>query len=198
MTVRLYHVAVGTAFVGLVAFGSAPLVRAQSASDACWLRGDASDVAARASKHDSASITLDGGTIKVCYGRPRARGRRVMGGLVPNGAPWRMGADEATAIHVPFPARIAGVNVAPGWYSLYAIPDATQWRIVVNRDAERWGIPINDYVRSKDVGSGTAPVERLGTPVEALTITLSPKSKSAATMDVEWENTRVRIPVERR
>ena len=199
MTVRFHHVAVGTAsVVGLLAFGSAQLISAQPAADACWFRGDANDVAARASKHDSASITLDGGTIKVCYGRPQARGRKVMGGLVPNGAPWRMGADEATAIHVPFPARIAGVNVAPGWYSLYAIPEATQWRIVVNRDAERWGIPINDYVRSRDVGSGTAPVEHVGTPVEALTISFSPKSKSAATMDVDWENTRVRIPVERR
>ena len=199
MKVRFHHMAVGIAFVvGLVALGSAQLARAQAPSDACWLRGNASDVAARASKHDSASITLDGGTIKACYGRPQARGRKVMGGLVPNGAPWRMGADEATAIHVPFPARIAGVNVAPGWYSLYAIPEATQWRIVVNRNAERWGIPINDYVRSRDVGSGTAPVEYVGTPVEALTISFSPTSKGSATMNVEWENTRVRVPVERR
>jgi DNA mismatch repair protein MutH len=53
-------------------------------------------------------------------------------------------------------------------------------------------------VRARDVGSGTVPIEHLGTPVEALTITFNPKSKSAATLDVEWENTRVRIPVERR
>ena len=121
-----------------------------------------------------------------------------MGALVPYGEPWRMGADEATAIHVPFPARIAGVGVAPGWYSLYAIPEAKQWRIVVNRDARRWGTPINDAVRAKDVGSGLVSAEHLDAPVEALTMTLQPTSQSAATLNVEWENTRVRIPIERR
>lgn len=199
MNVRLDRAALSiTIAAGLLTLGSPQLARAQSTSDACWLRGNASDVGARASKHDSASIALDGGSVKVCYGRPRRRGRQVMGGLVPNGAPWRMGADEATAIHVPFAARIAGVNVAPGWYSLYAIPEAKQWRIVVNREAQRWGVPINDAVRAKDVGSGIAPVEHIDAPVEALTITFTPKSRSAATMDVEWENTRVRVPVERR
>ena len=176
----------------------APSLRAQTPADACWIRGDASDVAARASQHDSTSLALDGGMIKLCYGRPGRHGRVIFGQLVPNGVPWRMGADEATAIHVNFLARIAGVDVAPGWYSIYAIPEAKEWRVVVNANAQRWGIPINDPVRAKDVGSGVVPVEHLDTPVEALTITLRSKSKSAATMDVEWENTRVRIPVERR
>lgn len=198
MHVRFEGPSIATVFAAALSIiGLAPIARGQ-ASDACWVRGDPSDVAGRASKHDATSLALDGGTIKVCYGRPRARGRAVMGQLVPYGSPWRMGADEATAIHIPFPARIAGVEVAPGWYSLYAIPEAKQWRIVVNREAQRWGIPINDAVRAMDVGSGLVPAEHVDTPVEALTITLQPKSKSAATMDVSWENTRVRIPVERR
>ena len=181
-----------------LALVSAPSLRAQAPADACWIRGDASEIAVRASQHDSTSLALDGGTIKVCYGRPGRHGRVIFGQLVPNGAPWRMGADEATAIHVSFPARIAGVNVTPGWYSIYAVPGGKEWRVVVNANAQRWGIPINDAVRAQDVGSGVVPVEHLDAPVEALTITLRPKSKSAAAMDVEWENTRVRIPVERR
>ena len=197
MTVRLKRLVGATFLTTTLVLASAPAGRAQ-ATDACWVRGDASDVANRASKHDSVSLALDGGTIKVCYGRPERRGRVIFGQLVPNGAPWRMGADEATAIHVSFPARIAGVSVAPGWYSIYAIPEAKEWRVVVNGNAQRWGIPINDAVRAKDVGSGVVPVEHLNAPVEAFTITLHSTSKSAATLDVEWENTRVRIPVERR
>jgi hypothetical protein len=192
---HLIRTTLATAWLGLASAFSA---RAQATSDACWIRGNASDVALRNSKHDSASLALDGGTIKVCYGRPERRGRAIMGQLVPNGTPWRMGADEATAIHVPFRARIAGVDVAPGWYSIYAIPEAKEWRIVVNGNAQRWGIPIDDAVRAKDVGSAVIPVQHLDTSVEALTITLRPTSKTAATMDVEWENARVRIPVERR
>jgi len=198
MIARFDRHLIRTALASAALVLAAALRAGAQASDACWFRGSASDVALRNSKHDSASLALAGGTIKVCYGRPERRGRVIMGQLVPNGEPWRLGADEATAIRVPFPARIAGVNVAPGWYSIYAIPEAKEWRVVVNGDAQRWGIPINDAVRAKDVGSGVVTVEHLAAPVEALTITLHPTSKSAATMDLEWENTRVRIPVERR
>lgn len=198
MILRIGDRLIGTVLAtSLLVFGAAHTALTQ-ASDACWIQGNPTDVAGRPSKLDSTSLSLGGGTVKVCYGRPERRGRPVMGQLVPNGAPWRMGANEATAIHVSFPARIAGVSVAPGWYSIYAIPEAKEWRIAVNRDAQRWGIPINDAVRAKDVGTGVVPVEHIDKPVEALTITLRPTSKSAATMDVEWENTRVRIPVERR
>lgn len=172
--------------------------RAQSAKDACWIRGNPAEVRTRPSALDSTSAALDAGTVKVCYGRPSARGRRVMGQLVPYGVPWRLGANEATAIYVPFAARIAGTNVTPGWYSLYAIPDEKQWRVLINRDAQRWGVPIDDAVRAQEVGSGVVPVEHLDKPVETLTITLHRHSKKSATIDVEWENTLVRIPLEQR
>jgi hypothetical protein len=181
----------------LVAARRAPGDPAAQGADACWLQGKAADVGRRKSAHDSTSLAMDGGTLKVCYGRPRQLGRPIMGRLVPYREPWRMGADEATAIHVPFRARIAGVAVEPGWYSIYAIPAEKEWRIVVNSDAQRWGIPLDDAVRAKDVGSGTVAVEHVAKPVEALTITLRTTSPTAATMDVEWADTRVKIPVER-
>jgi hypothetical protein len=187
-----------TAAAAVLVFGAPRVARAQDAADACWIQGDASGVARRPSPLDSTSVALDGGTIKVCYGRPSARGRAVIGALVPYGEPWRLGANEATAIHVPFRARIAGTDVQPGWYSLYVVPEAKQWRVLLNRTAQRWGVPINSLVREKDVGSGVVPVEHLDKPVETLTITLSRQSSSSATMDVAWENTRVRIPVDRR
>lgn len=173
-------------------------VQAQSGRTGCWVQGDASAAGRRPSPLDSTSVSLDGGTIKVCYSRPSARGRKVMGSLVPYGAPWRLGANEATAIYLPFNARVAGTSVSPGWYSLYVVPEANQWRVVVNREAQRWGVPIDDDVRGKDVGSGVVPAERLPSPVEKLAITLRRSANTAATMDVEWESTRVRIPVEKR
>ena len=197
MTTRVANVPrIVAAAVVLLSFGASD-ARSQS-SDACWIRGSASEAKARPSPLDSTSVALDGGTVKVCYSRPSRHDRAIMGQLVPYGAVWRLGANEATSIHVPFAARIAGANVAPGWYSLYVVPEAKQWRVVVNSDAQRWGTPVDDTVRTKDVGSGIVPVERLDKPVETLTITLRRKSNAAATMDVEWENTRVRIPVERR
>jgi len=49
--------------------------------------------------------------------RPQDHGRAG-----PFDQPWRLGANEATSISVPFPAEIAGVRVKPGTYTLYAIP----------------------------------------------------------------------------
>jgi hypothetical protein len=176
---------------------TAPRARAQSA-DACWFQDKPADASKVASPPDSATVVLGDGAVKVCYASPRVKGREIMGKLVPYGAPWRMGANEATAIHVPFRARIAGVEVEPGWYSIYAIPDAKQWQIVVNSEAQRWGIPIDAKVRAKDVGTGRAAAEHTAKPVENLTIALKATSPTLATMSIEWADTRVNVPIERR
>ena len=163
----------------------------------CWIRGSADKLAERPSPLDSIAGQIDGGTMKLCYSRPSARGRKVMGGLVPFDQPWRLGANEATSIDVPFPAEIAGVRVKPGTYTLYAIPGASKWQIVVNRGVQRWGVPINSEVRAGDVGAGTATTESLGAPVETLTLKFAPAAGNATELLLEWENTRVRIPIRR-
>jgi len=164
---------------------------------ACWIRGPADRVTQRPSPLDSTAVQLNGATLKACYSRPSARGRKVMGGLVPFDQPWRLGANEATSIQVPFAAEIAGVRVEPGMYSLYVIPGATQWQIVINRSVERWGIPIDAAVRKADVGAGTVSPESLPAPVETLTLKFAPPAGDATELVIEWESTRVRIPIRR-
>jgi len=135
--------------------------------------------------------------MKLCYSRPSARGRKIMGGVVPLDEPWRLGANEATSINVPVLAEIAGVRVTPGTYTLYAIPGASKWQIVVNRGVQRWGVPIDKEVRTGDVGVGTVTTESLGAPVETLTLKFAPAGGNATELVLEWEKTRVRIPIRR-
>ncbi len=175
--------------------GSALAGQGAGQSAGCWLRDAHEDLAKRASPLDSASIRLAGGVVKVCYSSPRVRGRKIMGGLVPFGEPWRLGANEATAIHLTSPATIAGVAVSPGWYSLYVTPGEREWRVVVNRQARRWGIPIDQGVRAADVGSAAVPVGRTAGPVEDLTLAFRPTGAASADLVIEWERTSVRIPV---
>ena len=193
---RLFH-GITLALV-LVAAHGARRVAFPQGSDGCWFQDNSAEIAQRKSAHDSVSVAMDGGAVKVCYGRPHQNGRAIMGKLVPYGEPWRVGADEATAIHVPFRARIAGVNVEPGWYSLYAIPGEKQWQIVVNSEAQRWGVPIDAKVRAKDLGTGTVASEPLATPAETLVIALSAATPTKATMDIAWADTHVRVPIEKR
>lgn len=171
----------------------------QIAAAQCWIRGAPTpeQLAGRQSPLDSVEGRIGGQTIKVCYGRPSARGRTMLGGENPFDQPWRLGANEATSIHLPFAAEIAGVRVEPGSYSIYAIPGTTEWQIVVNRLVQRWGIPIDSRVRAEDVGTGTVKPEPLSEPVEQFTIRFAPPSGNSTELIVEWETTRVRIPIRR-
>jgi hypothetical protein len=184
------------AFVGALLAG----VRPSAAQDysACYLQGATAEAALqRPSPLGATSFTLGGQKGALCYGRPSAKGREVMGALVPYGTPWRMGANEATALHLPFPADIGGVQVAPGDYSLYAVPGLERWTIVVNRNAERWGIPINDDVKAADVGSFERTAGTIPDMVEQLTWTWEADGPDSGRLVMTWEHTRLEIPVRR-
>ena len=121
-----------------------------------------------------------------------------MGGLVPFGAPWRLGANEATTIYVPFTAEIGHVRVNAGTYSLYAVPGPATWQIVVNGAPARWGIPIDSAVRAQDLGVDTVTAEAVNAKdIELLTLRFAPPVGNATELVIEWERARVRVPVRR-
>jgi len=176
--------------------GDAPAAVAAMQAPACFIRGATQEEAgARPSPLDSAMVTLGGAEAKLCYGAPSANEREVMGGLVPFDTPWRTGANEATALHLTFPAQVAGVSLEPGSYSLYTVPTAGDWQVVVNGIFERWGIPINEDVMAADLGSGAVTPEATESFVERMHARFDPISATEAHLVLEWENTRVRIPV---
>lgn len=164
----------------------------------CWLTDGttAEQAAERASPRDSAAIDLSAGMAKICYGAPSARGRDIMGGLVPYDQPWRGGADEATALHLTFPAEVAGVSVEPGTYSLYFTPGQGSWTVHVNEEAQRWGIPINAGVMENDIGSATVQPTETDGMVEQMRYRFEETGPNEAHLILEWENTRIEIPVE--
>ena len=156
-------------------------------------------VQGRQSPLDSVTFTAGGETVKVCYGRPSARGRTMIGGEnVPHGKLWRTGANEPTVIFTPVALTIAGVKVGPGKYSIYSVPGEKEWQIIVNRSTSQWGHE-NAYtkeVEAQEVGRGKASVEKLSKPVETFTITPHPASGEARHLYLDWERTRVVVPVE--
>ena len=170
-----------------------------SAGSTCWVRGGTTaDAAGRPSPLAEVRFALGGQEALLCYSRPAAKGRTVMGGLVPYGQPWRLGANEATSLQLPFNATIGGSAVDAGSYSIYAVPGQTEWEFVLNRQVERWGIPIDDAVKQGDAVSFKRPVSATSAPVEQLTFRWEGTSDSAGQLAMEWERTQVTIPVERR
>jgi hypothetical protein len=163
----------------------------------CKFRGERAELVKRASPLDSTMGRLGDAEVKICYSRPSARGRAIMGGLVPFDQPWRLGANEATTLYLPVAATLGNVSLKAGVYSLYAIPGAKSWQLVVNAEPERWGIPIDAPVRAKDVGSVTVSSEQTAAPVETLTLRLEAAGEGALTLVTEWERTRVRVTIRR-
>lgn len=162
----------------------------------CFLQGaTAEEAAERPSPLQSAAFTVGDTQGQICYGAPSARGRVMVGEIDPYGQMWRSGANEATAIHLDGPATIGGISVAAGSYSLYTRPNPDEWEVFLNSNYERWGIPINDEVRATELGSFTVTPEATDDMVETLTFSFESTGESAGEIVMEWENTRIRIPV---
>ena len=176
--------------------GSVPTVEAR-VEIAC-IPQNSQNLASRLSPYDSVRITIGERTAQLCYGRPSARGRTMIGGTaVPLGTLWRTGANEPTIIHLPFAASIACVDLSPGSYSIYTIPTDTDWTVIVNRSITQWGHEdrYTEAVRAQEVGRGTVTSERLPEHVEQFTIRVEPSDDDAVDLVLEWETTRVRIPL---
>src|SRR4029077_2926841 len=85
----------------------------------------AQDKAARPSPPAKTTCSLgDGATITVDYSSPRAKGRKIFGGLVPYGEVWRLGANEATTFVVSSGVHVRGAQGSAGRYTLLAAANA--------------------------------------------------------------------------
>ncbi len=189
-------VVVGTALTLAVA-GISPAA-VPDASPACiTMNTERMPLTARRSTLDSLTFEVGGGLVKICYSRPSARGRTMIGGAaVPFGRLWRTGANEPTMIHTPVALNVAGIMLEPGSYSLYTVPGEATWEIIVNRSVSQWGHEsrYSDEVKAQEVGRGSASSSRTEEHVETLTIRSEP-SNDAVNVLLEWEYTRVTIPV---
>jgi len=152
----------------------------------------------RASPLAAAKIRFAHGHAKICYGRPSLRGRVMLGGdAVPYGRLWRTGANEPTTLHLDVPAEMGELFLPPGSYSLYSVPHAERLQIVVNRATRQWGLEslYDETLAAQEVGRLVLPAETLERPVETLTITPVPVGGDHWSLRLEWQTTRVRIPL---
>ena len=148
----------------------------------------------RASPMGQVVFSVGGGRAELCYGRPSARGRLIYGGVVPFDTLWRMGANEPTRLYTDTPISLAGMALAPGRYSLYAMPGPRSWTIYASRSIRHWGNDLSPSVRAQEVGRASVMVESLSQPVETLTVTVN-DSGSAVLLHLDWESTRITLPV---
>jgi hypothetical protein len=148
---------------------------------------------AQASPPASASCDLGmGKTIKTDYSSPRMKGRKIYGGLVPFGEVWRTGANSATTFVTSADVNVGGKTVPAGSYTLFTVPTADKWTLIINKKTGEWGIPYK-YESDELVRVGMN-VSTLPSPLENFTISYA-KSGSSCTLQVDWETTRASVDI---
>lgn len=139
-----------------------------------------------------AEVTLKGSQITIDYSRPFVRGRKIMGGLVPYGQVWRTGANAATTLTTGVDLDIGGTNVPAGKYTLYTLPSEGTWKLIINKQTGQWG---TEYNPDQDLARVDMQKSKLSQAVEEFTISFDKKGNDSADLVLEWENTRLSVPV---
>lgn len=145
------------------------------------------------SVRDTARATIGVATFTVDYGRPLARGRKLLGDVVPFDYVWRTGANAATQFTTSSAITLAGMAVPAGTYTLWTVPRASGVAdLIVNRQSGQWG---TEYNAERDLGMARMRTEAAKTPVEEFTISIAHLDDKRGTLSLEWGPFRWTVPI---
>jgi hypothetical protein len=164
--------------------------------------GTSEDKSKRPSPPASAQCKFsDGKTVKIDYSSPRVndpkthKPRKIYGELVPYGKIWRTGANEATTFVTDTNLTVGGKEVPAGSYTIFTVPDADKWTLVISKKTGEWG---TDYPGEKeDLARVPMSVSKTPAPVENFTISFD-EAGGKCTLNMDWENTRASVEVEKK
>ncbi|HYG17835.1 MAG TPA: DUF2911 domain-containing protein [Ohtaekwangia sp.] len=134
-----------------------------------------------ASPPAKAEGTIGNVKVTINYHQPSARGRKIMGELVPYGEVWRTGANNSTSIEFSGPVKIEGKDVPKGKYALFTIPGENEWVIILNKGID-WG--AYKYKQEDDVLRVNVKPAKTDSFVETFKIDVAKDE-----VQLKWENT---------
>jgi hypothetical protein len=131
--------------------------------------------------------------ITIDYSSPAVKNRKIWGELVPFGAVWRTGANEATTVTFTDEVSINGNSLAVGTYGIHCIPNANEWEIIFSKDT-----PVDassNYDAKKDVlRIKVKPEEHYF--VERMTFLFTDATENSVNINLVWEKLKVSFKVD--
>lgn len=127
----------------------------------------------------------------VDYSSPAMRGRKIFGGLLPFDKIWRTGANAPTTLTASRDFTFGQTAVPKGTYSVFTIPGASSWTVILNKDAEAG---TGEYDAAKDAARVTVTPQTVPAR-ERMTFIFSESTDDATRLDLEWETVRVSVPI---
>ncbi len=138
------------------------------------------------------SATIGGKKLTIAYSAPFIRGRKIMGGLVPYGQVWRTGADNATTFQTDADLDVGGLKVPRGTYTIYTLPGAAEWQLIINKQTGQWG---TEYNQRQDLGRVKMTMAQTPAPVDKMKIELLPAGGNKGLLKIAWERTELSVPI---
>jgi len=140
-----------------------------------------------ASPPATATVSLAGGNITINYNTPSLRGRHLGGPeIVPWNQVWRTGANPATTLITSVPLHIGMLLVPAGTYTIYTLPTAGKWMLIVNKQTGQWG---TEYHQEQDLGRVEMKSKTLPSSQEVMSISFDGIKKDSAELHIRWETT---------
>ena len=147
---------------------------------------------AQVSPPATATVGISGKKLTISYSAPSMRGRKIMGALVPYGRWWRTGADSATTFQTEADLDIGGLKVPKGAYTIYTLPGAKEWLLIVNKQVGQFG---TEYDQKQDLGRVKMTLAQTPAPVERFKIELLSTGGNKGLLKMTWERTEVSVPI---
>jgi hypothetical protein len=138
---------------------------------------------------DTVMATVAGAHLSVIYSRPALRGRDPEV-LTPNGQVWRTGANAATELRTDRALRFGEVSLAPGSYSIFTIPAADGWTLILNSQTGQSGLA---YDESQDVGRVPLTTRHDADFADRLGIEIEP-APGGGVLRIRWAGTEASVP----
>lgn len=132
-------------------------------------------------------------SIELSYSRPNAKGRTVIGDLVPFGKVWRTGANQATTLNFDDDVTIGDKKITAGKYGLLTIPDKENWTLIITKQLDVTSPAA--YKEENDVVRINVKPVTIKDKVETFTIQFMNVKASTCDLNLQWENTSVTLPI---
>lgn len=129
--------------------------------------------------------------VRVIYSRPQLKGRSLAD-LAPDGSVWRTGANECTEITFYRDVTFGGAEVPAGTYSLFSIPGASEWTLILNKNLNQWG--AYSYDEGADLVRVKAAASTATESLEPFSMVFQ-EADNGVNLVLGWETTRVSVPI---
>lgn len=139
-----------------------------------------------ASPPASTNVSLNGKNISINYASPRLKGRAIGTTIVPYGTIWRTGANAATTLVTATNLKIGTLDVPAGTYTIYTLPNADQWLLIINKQTGQWG---TEYSQAKDLGRTPMQQKTLPASQEDMSIGFEHTHGASTELHIKWATT---------